>query len=77
MSQIAKYLYYQHPHELGLNLYPHCTLIVAIKVQFQNSTFGPYAYHLAPSVSEPESSKIQTISEYLNRDQHLSIHGDA
>lgn len=47
------------PSYLDLVQYPHCTQIVTIKVQFQHSTFGPYAFHLASQCKSTRVFKYQ------------------
>ncbi len=49
---------------------------MTIKVQFNKFTFLPVVYHLAGSVSQPESSK-EPKNENNARDQDQTNHGDA
>ncbi len=42
--------------EIDLVLYPYCTLIMTIEVQFHKYSFLPHEHHLAGSGSQPESS---------------------
>ncbi len=49
---------------------------MTIEVQFHNYTFIPYEYHLAGSVSQPESQTEPNSEDYA-RVQHQTNHGDA